>query len=727
MRRSVVLALVVGAVAASPSLAIMQSPYTGNYYEAVAVPGGITWQNAKALAEQMQNLGVQGRLATITSWGENDFVTTQVMRKVDTAWAGGFQPASSPEPSGNWQWITGETWSYTNWGPGLPDNDINLDGIDENALQVFSINYFDVNLRQKWNDRGGHRTLNAFIVEFPSPKKEIALRTLAPGALTPFSAALRGELIEDAGQACRTCFIWFQKGKFKDQVQTPWFTPVTEGQQFSVALSSLKPGKTYLCRAVANNSFDAKTTELLSFITPVQVASSGEFILVKATPSADGTLTGTYTGTDMGNLLDIGEGLRVISTPQEYTGSNRVKAQLSWIGPDTGNLDLLPRMPEPKAMRSRALNTLSLGSLFIQGAEDAATVPLKVKVSCSTDIVGFAVANAGAAAVQLAPMMRVAADNPSEDEPAVLASVVDEIATNLTFAEVAMILQGFGTLTAPGSQFEVSGAAAVQLSQDGAAAGSPVSAVAAKTAIGGPIVETKSAAGEAKITVNPNKPIDFSLNLDTKAAADGSAWAYGLLTKYRIEFSVSDRPSVTMVVEQSGSGPDVAGPVYKQLLMATAQTSELIAGKVSKVASLGNTAGTLGHSLIVLANNPVSGLLMPVAISDSCQTVKASIAAVCNDRALIGEGTLALAYVNADGLIPIWSGTLADMFGFGPGSGVADMPNVSKMTTFELDARALPRGEGAFILAFGSPEGSQLKAALMVDYLAPGGAPIPGE
>jgi hypothetical protein len=727
MRRSLILALVVGAVAASPSLAIMQCPYTGNYYEAVAVPGGITWQDAKTLAGQMQYLGVQGRLATITSWGENDFITIHVMRKVETAWVGGFQPSPSPEPSGNWQWITGEAWSYTNWGPGLPDNDLTFDGIDENALQVFSADYWDVNLRQKWNDLGGHRTLNAYIVEFPSPKKEISLRTLAPGALTPFSATLRGELIKDAGEACRTCFIWFQKGKFKDQKQTPWSAPVKEGQQFSYALSSLNPGKMYYCRAVANNSFDGKTTDLLSFITPLQVAPSGEFVVVHATPSADGVLTGTYTGTDMGNLLDIGEGLRVISTPKDFTGSNRVKAQLSWIGPDTGNLDLLPRMPEPKAMRSRGLETLSTGSLIIQGAEDAATVPLKVKVSCSTDIVGFAVANAGAAAVQLAPAMRVAADNPTDDEPAVLASVVDDIATNLTFAEVAMILQGFGTLTAPGSKFEVSGTAGVQLSQDGAAVGSPVSAVAEKTSIGGPIVETKSGVAEGKITVNPNKPIGFSLDLDTKAAADGSAWAYGLLTKYRIEFTVTDRPSVTMIVEQSGSGPDVAGPVYKQLLMATAQTAELTAGKVSLVASLGNTAGTLGHSLIVLANNPVSGLLMPVAISDSCQTVKATVAAVCSDRALIGEGIVALAFLNADGLIPVWSGTLADMFGFGPGSGVADMPNVSKMTTFELDARALPRGEGAFIVAFGSPEGSKLKAALLVDYFAPGGAPIPGE
>ena len=727
MRKSVVLALVVGAVMASPSLAIMQCPHTGNYYEAVAVPGGITWQDAKTFAGQVQYLGVTGRLATITSSAENDFVTEHVMRKVETAWVGGFQPTASPEPGGNWQWITSEPWNYTNWGPGLPDNDLSYDGIAENALQVFSINYWDVNLRQKWNDLGGHRTLGGYVIEFEAPKKEITVRTLAPGALTPFSAALRGELVKDAGEPCRTCFFWFQKGKFKDQKQTAWAGPVKEGQQFSQALSALNPGKMYYCRAVANNSFDGKTTDWLSFITPLQVTSGGELIVVQATPTAEGVLMGTYTGTDMGNLLDIGAGLKVISAVTTFTGNNRVKAQLSWIGPDTGDLDLLPRMPEAKATRSRALDSLSTGSLVVQGAEDATSVPLKVKVSCSTDIVGLAVANAGAAAVQLAPAMRLAADSLDDQTPAVLNTVVDEIATNLAFAEISMILQGLGTLTAPGSKFEVSGSAAVQLSQDGAAVGAPVIAVADRNSIGGPIVETRAGAADGTIKVNPNKPISFNLGINTKAAVDGSTWAYGLVTKYRMEFTVTDRPSVTMVIEQSGSGPDVAGPVYKQLLMATARTADLLTGQVSLVASLGNVSGTLGHSLVVLGNKPVSGLLMPVAISDSCKTVKAKFAAMCSDRALIDEGVVAVAFVNADGLIPVWSGTLSDMFGFGPGSGVADMPNVSKMTTFEFDASALPRGEGAFILAFGSPEESELKAALLVDYFAPGGAPIPGE
>ncbi len=33
-------------------------------------------------------------------------------------WLGGTDAGSQ----GNWHWVTGEPWSYTNWAPGQPDN-----------------------------------------------------------------------------------------------------------------------------------------------------------------------------------------------------------------------------------------------------------------------------------------------------------------------------------------------------------------------------------------------------------------------------------------------------------------------------------------------------------------------------------------------------------------------------------------------------------------------------
>jgi hypothetical protein len=84
-------------------------------------------------------------LATIHSQAENDFVynlsnynqfwhdPTHAFDSFTGPWLGGYQPADSPEPNGDWTWVTGEPWTYTNWHPNwnggpLPeDSDGNAD------------------------------------------------------------------------------------------------------------------------------------------------------------------------------------------------------------------------------------------------------------------------------------------------------------------------------------------------------------------------------------------------------------------------------------------------------------------------------------------------------------------------------------------------------------------------------------------------------------------------
>ena len=90
----------------------------GHFYEAVAVPNVITWAEAGEAAT-----AAGGYLVTITSQAENDFVFDLIN---DPAYwnpsynlrgpcIGGFQPAHSPDPDGNWQWVTGEPFVYSNW------------------------------------------------------------------------------------------------------------------------------------------------------------------------------------------------------------------------------------------------------------------------------------------------------------------------------------------------------------------------------------------------------------------------------------------------------------------------------------------------------------------------------------------------------------------------------------------------------------------------------------
>lgn len=100
----------------------------GHWYEAVAVgSSGITWTDAQAAAAARG-----GYLASITSDAENQFVFNLINSDAfwhnsggGTAvgpWIGGYQPTGSPEPAGNWQWDSGESFGYNNWAAGQPNN-----------------------------------------------------------------------------------------------------------------------------------------------------------------------------------------------------------------------------------------------------------------------------------------------------------------------------------------------------------------------------------------------------------------------------------------------------------------------------------------------------------------------------------------------------------------------------------------------------------------------------
>lgn len=94
-----------------------------HYYD-IASSYGITWKDAKTIAESMSYNGMNGHLVTITSQNENNFIVT-TFNYPSHCWLGGFQPDDIPvslEPDGGWQWVTGEPWGYTNWADQQPDN-----------------------------------------------------------------------------------------------------------------------------------------------------------------------------------------------------------------------------------------------------------------------------------------------------------------------------------------------------------------------------------------------------------------------------------------------------------------------------------------------------------------------------------------------------------------------------------------------------------------------------
>ena len=135
--------LVVGVLPAMALADPVQWNNNGHWYEAVLVgPPGITWEDARDAA-----VARGGYLVSITSASENGFAyslvssndafwfTDQTWGNGIGPWLGGYQTDHLAEPAGDWAWVSGETWSYTNWMAGGPSNGAGGPGPTEDYLQ----------------------------------------------------------------------------------------------------------------------------------------------------------------------------------------------------------------------------------------------------------------------------------------------------------------------------------------------------------------------------------------------------------------------------------------------------------------------------------------------------------------------------------------------------------------------------------------------------------------
>ena len=144
----------------------------GHFYEAIAVPTGITWTEASEAANS-----AGGHLATITSQEENDFVFSLVdddvfwfqWSSLHGPWLGGYQPEGSSEPDGDWQWVTGEPFDYTNWFGSQPDNWQWNDCAEQDYLYFFSGSPRQSTWNDNW-DGCSTKEAHGYVVEIvPEP------------------------------------------------------------------------------------------------------------------------------------------------------------------------------------------------------------------------------------------------------------------------------------------------------------------------------------------------------------------------------------------------------------------------------------------------------------------------------------------------------------------------------------------------------------------------------
>ncbi|MGR0481983.1 MAG: thrombospondin type 3 repeat-containing protein [Candidatus Electronema sp. V4] len=112
------------------------NPNNGNAYQQFDAP--LSWNDAKSACE-----GLGGHLATITDQTENDWVSSNMWTGVDYVWLGG----TDQEQEGEWRWITGEPWSYTDWYPNEPNNSGNEDHLMMRERYISG----------SWNDDSGYK------------------------------------------------------------------------------------------------------------------------------------------------------------------------------------------------------------------------------------------------------------------------------------------------------------------------------------------------------------------------------------------------------------------------------------------------------------------------------------------------------------------------------------------------------------------------------------------
>ncbi|MGC8784226.1 MAG: C-type lectin domain-containing protein [Armatimonadota bacterium] len=173
-RIGLVLGLSLLLVNAAYSYTLLNSTlWSGNGHLYQVYGGSSSWEDAAAFANTVTVPGFyNGYLATVHSAEENAVITSLLTLP---AWLGGYQPPGELDPNANWQWVSGEPWTYTNWYPGQPND----------YLGPGSEQYLVIYTNGMWHDYP-QGTRPSFVVELnpvPDPASIVGLGAGLAGLL----------------------------------------------------------------------------------------------------------------------------------------------------------------------------------------------------------------------------------------------------------------------------------------------------------------------------------------------------------------------------------------------------------------------------------------------------------------------------------------------------------------------------------------------------------------
>ena len=196
------------------------------------VPGNFTWEQAKADAEARG-----GHLATITSAAERDMAVweNRSLMEANTLYLG----ATDAREEGTWEWVTGETWGFSQWAPNQPDNSANQD------YSVILPNPYFPGWDDHWNFNP-NEPVQGYLLEYGYPTDPTKADTDEDGfndsieshyASDPNNPAVTPNTIRPAGRVVG----WGQNGE--GQISIPesaqsGVTAIATGNTHSLALKS---------------------------------------------------------------------------------------------------------------------------------------------------------------------------------------------------------------------------------------------------------------------------------------------------------------------------------------------------------------------------------------------------------------------------------------------------------------------------------------------------------